>query len=247
PIVPECIYGMDETGLQQGVGGTERVIGPSGRKFQYQQESGDRENITVLVTICADGSSIPPAVIYKGEAYQAAWKQDNPLNASLGYSKKGYVNGEISAEWIKQFDKHTKEKAAGRRRLLLVDGHNSHYTFEFLDYARKNRIHVLCYPSHSTHVYQGLDVVIFSVLKQHWKRARDTLERRGEKVTKATFLSVYGGVHVAALTPANIKAAFRKTGVEPFNPDVITADLMAPSLETSSQGHLPFMQTSPVR
>ncbi|EIW54948.1 DDE-domain-containing protein, partial [Trametes versicolor FP-101664 SS1] len=233
PIVPECIYGMDETGLQQGVGGTERVIGPAGRKFQYQQESGDRENITVLVTICADGSSIPPAVIYKGEA--------------LGYSKKGYVNGEISAEWIKQFDKYTKEKAAGRRRLLLVDGHSSHYTFEFLDYARKNNIHILCYPSHSTHVYQGLDVVIFSVLKQHWKRARDTLERRGEKVTKATFLSVYGGAHVAALTPENIKAAFRKTGVEPFNPDVITADLMAPSLETSSRGHLPFVQTSPVR
>lgn len=82
PIDTECIYGMDETGLQQGVGVAERVLGPAGQKVQYQQRSGDRENITVLVTICADGTSTPPAVIYKGDAYQTSWKQDNPLNAS---------------------------------------------------------------------------------------------------------------------------------------------------------------------
>ncbi|KAF8218535.1 hypothetical protein L208DRAFT_1350477 [Tricholoma matsutake] len=69
------------------------------------------------------------------------------------------------AKWIKQFDKQTHAKAAGRRRLFLVDGHNSHYTCAFLEYACKNQIVVLCYPSHSTHIYQGLDVVIFSILK----------------------------------------------------------------------------------
>ena len=82
PLPPECIYGMDETGLQQGVGVSERVIGPAGQKVQYQQRGGDRENITVLVTICADGTSIPPAVIYKGTGFHSSWVQDNPLNAS---------------------------------------------------------------------------------------------------------------------------------------------------------------------
>ena len=82
PISPDCIYGMDETGLQQGVGVSERVIGPSGQKRQHQQRSGDRENITVLVTICADGTSLPPAVIYKGQAFHSSWVQDNPVKAS---------------------------------------------------------------------------------------------------------------------------------------------------------------------
>lgn len=81
PLHPECIYGMDETGLQEGVGVAERVIGPAGQKVQYQQRSGGRENITVVVTICADGSSTPPAVVFKGEAYQTSWRQDNPLKA----------------------------------------------------------------------------------------------------------------------------------------------------------------------
>lgn len=74
------------------------------------------------------------------------------------------MDGEIGVEWIKKFDKHTKEKTDGHDRLLIVDGHNSHYTRGFLQYARARQIHVICYPVHATHVYQGLDVVIFAVL-----------------------------------------------------------------------------------
>jgi hypothetical protein len=48
---------------------------------------------------------------------------------------------------------------------MLVDGHNSHYTQAFLEYARIHGIEVVCYPSHSTHIFQGLDAVIFGPLK----------------------------------------------------------------------------------
>ena len=82
PIPAELIYGANETGIQGGIGQKEHVFRAAGKKIQLQQRSGDRENITVLVTICADGTSIPPAVIFKGEGYQTTWKQDNPLNAS---------------------------------------------------------------------------------------------------------------------------------------------------------------------
>lgn len=81
-IVPECTYGADEVGCNPSGGEDERVMG--GRKSgpQYQQRDGDRENITVIETICADGTSIPPAVIFKGQAFQVKWKQDNPAHAS---------------------------------------------------------------------------------------------------------------------------------------------------------------------
>lgn len=80
-IPDELVYGADETGIQSGIGVMERVIGPAGTKLQHQQQSGNRENITVLPTICADGTSVAPTVIYKGEAFQMKWLQDNPLNA----------------------------------------------------------------------------------------------------------------------------------------------------------------------
>ena len=80
-IPDELVYGADETGIQSGIGVTERVIGPAGAKIQHQQQSGTRENITVLPTICADGTSLAPTVIYKGEAFQTKWLQENPLDA----------------------------------------------------------------------------------------------------------------------------------------------------------------------
>jgi len=139
--------------------------------------------------------------------------------------------------------RHTK--ADGRAQLLLVDGHNSHYTLEFLDYARQHNIHVLCYPAHSAHVYQGLDIVIFSPLKRFWTQERDQFESsKCQKITKSNFISIYSQAHHRALTPENICATFKKTGVWPYNPNVITEEAMAPSIESSSNGSLPLPQPS---
>lgn len=165
----------------------------------------------------------------------------------LGYSKKGWTDGEIGVEHIKDFHEQMKAKAEGHTRLLLVDGHNSHYTLSFLLFACKHWIHVLCYPSHATHVYQGLDVVIFGPLKLFWTQEKDKwLRGKRTKVDKTNFLRIYGAAHVHALTPENIKAAFSRTGAWPFNCSVVTAEMLAPSLESSCQAYLPVQPTTPV-
>ena len=81
-ITEDRTWGVDEIGIQGSMGMPERVMVAQKLGPQYQQRDGDRENITVLETICADGTTIPPAVIYKGAAYQVKWAQDNPANAS---------------------------------------------------------------------------------------------------------------------------------------------------------------------
>ena len=80
--VPECIYAIDETGFMPVKAITQKVIGRAGNKSQGQKESGNRELITVLPTICADGTALPPLVIHAGHAYSVSWKQNNPLHAS---------------------------------------------------------------------------------------------------------------------------------------------------------------------
>jgi hypothetical protein len=82
PILEENIYGTDESGFFPEGGVRVRVIGARGKKTQHQQSDGGRENTTVIVTICADGSSIKPVVIYKGKHFQVKWDQDNPTEAS---------------------------------------------------------------------------------------------------------------------------------------------------------------------
>ena len=59
PLVPENIYGSDETGFRTGEGSSnQKVVGPAGQQIQHQQKTGNWENITVMVTICADGSTV---------------------------------------------------------------------------------------------------------------------------------------------------------------------------------------------
>lgn len=189
------VYRADETGIQTGAGVTEHIIGPAGAKLQYQQRNGNHKNITVLPTICADGTTVPPTVIYKGVSFQTKWLQDNPLDARLvnifhqsntnrltifrmGYPKKGYTSGKIGAAWLEDWDKLTKMKTDNvhQYRLLLVDGHSSHFTLSFLEYTCQNKIVIVCYPSHSTHIYQGLNVAIFGVLKWIWTEEYDTFK-----------------------------------------------------------------------
>ncbi|KIK26418.1 hypothetical protein PISMIDRAFT_38990, partial [Pisolithus microcarpus 441] len=114
----------------------------------YQQQDGNQENITVMVTICTDGETIPPLVIYKVNKILET-TSTSPCH-SIAHSKKGWTDGVIGWLWIEDFDKQTCIKANGRTHLLLVDGHNSHYTLEFLNYAQEHNIQILCYPSHLT-------------------------------------------------------------------------------------------------
>jgi hypothetical protein len=76
-------------------------------------------------------------------------------------------------------------------------------------YAREHQIHVLCYPSHATHVYQGFDVVLFAKLKLFWtQETHKWLCEKRTRVNKTKFLRIYGAAHVQALTPESIKEAF---------------------------------------
>jgi len=89
----------------------------------------------------------------------------------------------------------------------------SHYTCAFLEYACANNIQILCYPAHTTHVYQGLDVAVFGPLKQMWSEEWNKYERETKKsLTKETFLSVYSTAHTCAVTEDPVCTAFRKTG-----------------------------------
>ncbi|KLO14685.1 DDE-domain-containing protein, partial [Schizopora paradoxa] len=248
-IEPDCIYAMDETGFMPGRACVSKVIGKAGKREQKSKESGNRSNITVLPVICADGTSLPPLVIFSGKAFAVAWEQNNPLRASFGYQKKGYIDNELGVEWIKQIDKATKAKANGRDRGLLVDGHRSRLTYEFLEHAKRNRIHVVCYAAHTTQLYQGLDKVIFGVLKRRFSEEMKKFEERtGQAVKKENFLTVYTPAHIAAFTEANIKAAFEKTGVCPLNRDAISPEALKISIESSCLGDgLPLPQPSPVK
>ncbi|PPQ73148.1 hypothetical protein CVT25_012360 [Psilocybe cyanescens] len=84
--------------------------------------------------------------------------------------------------------------------------------------------------------------------KRQWTKVHNDFEQKnpGKKVEKSNFLGLYTKAHTLALTTENIKLPFKKMGVIPFNPGVVTEEMMAPSLETLSKAVMSVPQESPV-
>ena len=76
------IYGMDESGFPPSDQGHGRVVGRRGSKMQHKAGNANRENVTALVTICADGTALQPTIIFKARNFMKKWGNDNVSKAS---------------------------------------------------------------------------------------------------------------------------------------------------------------------
>jgi hypothetical protein len=82
PIIPGNLYACDEGGFSEGFHFSERIVGRRGSKIAYQVGHENREIITTIPTICADGSALQPFIIFKAAKFQSAWRSDNVAGAA---------------------------------------------------------------------------------------------------------------------------------------------------------------------
>jgi hypothetical protein len=81
-------------------------------------------------------------------------------------SKNGWTNSDVAFDWlVRVFEPQTREKAAREKCFLILDGHSSHLSLCFLRKAQEFNIDIIVYPSHCTHLLQGLNVICFAPLK----------------------------------------------------------------------------------
>jgi hypothetical protein len=159
-VEPRHTYNMDEKGFLIGITGrSKRVF--SRRMWEKKEvraalQDGSREWITLLACVCADGSALPPSLIYQaaGKAVQSSWVEDveaESHSVHVASSPSGWTNNDICLAWLEQvFDRYTKAKARRSYRLLILDGHGSHVTMDFISYCDQNKILLVVLPPHST-------------------------------------------------------------------------------------------------
>lgn len=80
PVDAPFISAMDETGMMLGIGGKQKVVGTSGKNIQHLGCEGNRKLVTVMVTICADGTKLKEWIIFKGKKFQERWTERNLNN-----------------------------------------------------------------------------------------------------------------------------------------------------------------------
>ena len=245
-ILDDDIWNFDETGFQMGVIATARVITGTDRAGRPRTiQPGNREWVTIIEAINARGITIPPLIIFEAVMHQAAWYKDIPHDWTIGVSDNGWTTNEIGLIWLKEvFHKHTKDRTVGTHRLLVLDGHNSHVSPEFDRFCLDHQIVVLCMPAHSSHLLQPLDVGCFSVLKQSYGCLVEQMMGCGvNHIDKQEFLPLYKQARQAALHRKNIQTGFAVTGLVPYGPERVLAQLHA-EYQTPSPQCRPRSNTS---
>lgn len=167
--VRDCnIYNMDETGNALGPCANQTIIGSKESKQSYISTPEDREWVSVIEAICADGSSLQPLVIFKGQSVQMQWFiPERTPHWTYTASKSAYTSNDTGLYWLEEiFIPQTASKLRQNEyRLLLLDGHRSHCTLEFMWKCFENRIIPYYLVAHASHIMQPLDLTVFSSLK----------------------------------------------------------------------------------
>jgi hypothetical protein len=244
-VLPENMYNMDEKGFLIGWSTKQqRVFSKTTAKVKkYAINDANREWITLLATICADGSALPPGLIYAGKEgqLQSPWVDEvsKDTRAFFSASATGWTNDNIALAYMeKVFEPLTRLKAGRNKRLLLVDGHGSHVNLRFLEWCQSHSIIIACYPPHTTHRLQPLDVSLFSPLAVRYGQQLEAFHQRClglSSVKKQDFFSLFEPAFEQAFSAANIHSGFAKTGLNPLQPAVVLSTLPEPPKAPSSR------------
>jgi hypothetical protein len=234
-IQPQDLYNYDETGFRIGIGKREMVVTKARRKRVRVSSAKDseRELVTACECISASGDVIPPMIILKSKSDRLMedWVRatDLPDDWLLETSETAYINDEIALEWIKHFDQFSKKRQVGEWRLLLLDGHSSHTTYEFLKFCIDRQILIYFLIPHTSQICQPLDVAVFQPYK-HWHgQAIGDLNRLGiSNITKVDFLAELPKIREKIFKSGTIKRSFKEAGIWLWNPEVVISKLKIP-------------------
>jgi hypothetical protein len=228
-ILESDIWNFDETGFLMGqISPTLVITSSEGRGKAKKIQPGNREWVTVIQAVQSGGEVIPPYVVVAGKTHLESWYRDSPFPPewTIDLSETGWTNNRIGLDWVKHFDKHSRSRTTGGKRLLVLDGHESHHSAEFENYCKENDIITLCMPPHSSHLLQPLDIGCFSVLKRSYGKEIEKLMRNHiHHITKPDFFLAFHTAFQNTFHPENIRGGFRGAGLVPFNPEKVISQL----------------------
>ena len=116
----------------------------------------------------------------------------------------------------------TKLYTMGVYRLLILDGHESHYSAKFKEICLEYKIIILCMPLHLSHLLQPFNVGCFLLLKHAYSTEIMALACCSiTHITKTDFLPAFKTAYIKMFTAETIKGAFRGTKLVLYNPDVV--------------------------
>lgn len=228
---PEAIWNMDETSVSLCHRPT-KVYAQKGARNIPGRVSNSRETLTVVACINAIGNEIPPLVIAKGKtpACLSSFNvSQGPPGTKYTFQGKGYMEDILGVQW---FQSHFLQHCGtARPQLLILDSHSSHESYELLDLAKQNDIHLLALPPHTTHWLKPLDKTLFGPFQKEYNKVCTEFlsQSPNNNVCKWEWLRLFRLAHDKAFSRENIIKGFESCGIFPVDPKRIPTSAFAPS------------------
>ena len=234
------VWNMDETGFMMGYAFAAKVIAMKGRRITLKTIPGNREWVSSIDAISMEGKVMSEFIIFKGKEVplQLAQEVREYLpEADIAMSDNGWSNHEKGLAWLQRFELKSRNSSVWSQdaivgengseprptgyRILIMDGHSSHVNLDFVRFCESSRIVPICLPSHSTHILQPLDLVIFRRLKQEYSDKVDEYASKGwTGINRGLFIRILSEVRGKVYTEGRIRAAFRAAGLNPYDPEI---------------------------
>lgn len=187
-------------------------------------------SVTAVESISAAGDSIPPFIILPGVNIPVKWVTNRLSDdVTITTSSKSYVNDIIALEWAVHFERLTRPSNPEEKRLLLMDGCESHFTNEIFYFCSQHNIELFPMPPHLTHYLQPLDVGVFNAYKQwHQHILYREIADGATDFSKTDFLFHLQEIRERTFRKKTILSAWEKCGLFPHDPAKVLNNLIDP-------------------
>ena len=213
---PEHIYNIDEKGINTEYR-PQNVVAAKG--YQPQVVMGNRsKTVTLIGAGNAVGSQVPPFFIFPGQRMMPELMKGQTPGSAGTVTTSGWSNAAVFREYLQDhFIKYVQGRDSSEPVLILYDGHRSHFSLDLIEWARTNNIILFVLPPHCSHILQPMDVGCFGPFQIKYSQECQTFSRcNGRIVSRYDVCALACKAYSAALTPANLRAAFAKTGIFPL-------------------------------
>jgi hypothetical protein len=173
-------------------------------------------------------------------------KRDDPVfknftkqnNIWICHHKTGFITTDLFEYYVLNIlipfiiQKRLDSGRSNSRSLLFLDSHASRINKNLMTILKNNRIDVVTFLSHSSHLCQPLDLGVNGIFKKKIAQILK-VETENPMILKNQIMDIVQTASHCALSPPSIKSCFVNSGLHPYNPNIVLSGLVEGNIEVT--------------
>jgi len=172
-------------------------------------EAGYSPSVTLVNAISAEGETLPPYFVFKGQRAFAEMQANTPEATVFKGDEGGWINSVAFKDFlIKHFMFHNIRRPV----MLLYDGNSTHIPFSLIEEAKKENIHLFVLPPNAFSIFSDFKNQLDKNIKR-WQELYPDQSLQMEDLPRIFCSTLKTAVTVNVAT-----SIFVQLGIFPFSP-----------------------------